>query len=227
LPFGQQAGKKAALLKLEKIARHLGPGLWGVKAMPNRTQRRKERIRSVLEKRQSDLTLILDNIHDPHNVSAILRSCDAFAVPKVHLYYTEQDFPAPGRKSSASARKWVQLQRHASAHSMVQSLRSQGFQILGTGCGQSAVAVYKWDLTLPTAIILGNEHQGLSPQLGQYLDAELEIPMQGMVPSLNVSVAAAVILYECFRQRKKEGLPLEGKYDPQTLERMFEDWCQK
>ncbi|MGM0424910.1 MAG: TrmH family RNA methyltransferase [Thermodesulfobacteriota bacterium] len=195
--------------------------------MHNRTERRKERIRSVLEKRQPDLTLILDNIHDPHNVSAILRSCDAFAVPRVHLYYTSESFPAPGRKSSASARKWVQMQKNTSANSMVEDLRSQGFQILGTGCGSSAIAVYDWDLTQPTAIVLGNEHQGLSPELTQYLDAELEIPMQGMVPSLNVSVAAAVILYECFRQRKDKGLLPGGGYDPQTLERIFEDWCKK
>ncbi|MFW6315077.1 MAG: TrmH family RNA methyltransferase [Desulfohalobiaceae bacterium] len=195
--------------------------------MHDRTERRKQRIRSVLENRQLDLTLILDNIHDPHNVSAILRSCDAFAVPEVRLYYTEQDFPAPGRKSSASARKWVQIRRHDAADCMIQGLRSQGFQILGTGFSSLAVPLFELDMTPPTAVILGNEHQGLSPELTPYLDAELYIPMQGMVPSLNVSVAAAVILYECFRQRRERQSFRHRGYDAWTLQSMFESWCKK
>ncbi|MFP4392739.1 MAG: TrmH family RNA methyltransferase [Desulfohalobiaceae bacterium] len=195
--------------------------------MQSRTERRKKRIRAVLEKRQLDLTLVLDNIHDPHNVSAVLRSCDAFAVPEVHLYYTKQSFPAPGRKSSASAMKWIQIKRHGTAQTMVESLKTRGFQVLGTGFGSETVPLHAWDLSVPTAVVLGNEHQGLSPELVPCLDGELYIPMQGMVPSLNVSVAAAVILYEAFRQRMDRSDPGQGRYDPQTLEMMFDSWCRK
>ncbi len=195
--------------------------------MVERTTRRKEKIKAVLDKRQTDLTLILDNIHDPHNVSAILRSCDAFAVPVVHLYYTGESFPAPGRKSSASARKWVELQKHSSVESMINYLKSKSFQVLGTGFGDRATAVHDWDLTRPSAIVLGNEHQGLSPELYSYLDGELYIPMQGMIPSLNVSVSAAIILYESFRQRMTRQNHFAQGFDAQTLKLMFELWSKK
>lgn len=195
--------------------------------MSERTTRRQERIRAVLKRRQPDLTLVLDNIHDPHNMSAILRSCDAFAVPAVYLYYTGQNFPAPGKKSSASARKWVEMRKYKSLQPLIEDLRASSFQILGTGFSQDAQPIHAWDLTRPTAVVLGNEHQGLSPELQDCLDAELYIPMQGMVPSLNVSVAAAIILYESFRQRLELKGSAQGGFDCQALEQMFENWCKK
>ena len=89
------------------------------------TPRRKARLGSVLAHRQPDLTLVLANIHDPHNVSAIYRSCDAFGVDKVHLYYTDTPFPVLGRKTSASARKWVESVRHRDRQELEASLRAQ------------------------------------------------------------------------------------------------------
>ena len=85
-----------------------------------RTPERLARIKRVLAARRNDLTLVLANIHDPHNVSAIYRSCDAFGVHRVHLYYTHTSFPALGAKSSASARKWVESVRCSDAATMVQ-----------------------------------------------------------------------------------------------------------
>ncbi len=150
------------------------------------TDRRRHKIISVLSRRQKDLTLIIDNIHDPHNVSAILRSCDAFGVYKIHLYYTTEEFPALGRKTSASAIKWVEREKHTDPVSMVEGLRREGFHIIRTGFGEGARALGEWDLTIPTAVILGNEHRGLSPELCELVEDELYIPMQGMVESLNV-----------------------------------------
>ena len=91
--------------------------------MPDRylTDARKARLKNVLEKRQPDLTLVLNNIHDPHNVSAILRSCDAFGVFGVHLYYTKESFPALANSSSGSAKKWVEQTRHRDAEAMIAS----------------------------------------------------------------------------------------------------------
>lgn len=195
--------------------------------MRQRTERRIKKIISVLSKRQKDLTLIIDNIHDPHNVSAILRSCDAFGVHKIHLYYTTEQFPELGKKSSASARKWVEREKHTDAKSMIESLTREGFRIIRTGFSEKAKSILEYDLTKPVAIILGNEHRGLSPELIELVDDELYIPMQGMVESLNVSVAAAIILYESWRQRWVKGMYDRPSFDDKTLSKLIEIWLNK
>ncbi len=191
------------------------------------TERRKNKIISVLSRRQKDLTLIIDNIHDPHNVSAILRSCDAFGVHKIHLYYTTEEFPELGKKSSASAIKWVEREKHTNAMDMVEGLRKEGFHIIRTGFGKGARPLGEWDLTIPTAVILGNEHRGLSPELCDLVEDELYIPMQGMVESLNVSVAAAIILYESWRQRQVKGMYDRPSFGEEEMARLIEMWCEK
>ena len=102
-----------------------------------RTTRRQERVRSVLERRQPDLTLVLENVHDPHNVSAILRSCDGVGVLQAHAVYSIEE-PPPGmfaRQTSASAAKWVDVERHRSLTDCYQQLRAAGFAILVTSIG--------------------------------------------------------------------------------------------
>ncbi len=191
------------------------------------TERRKERIRRVLEKRQKDFTLVVDNVWDPHNVSAILRSCDAFGVGHVHLYYTTSAFPELGKKSSASALKWVSRTRHSDAEAMASQLNDQDMTILATGFTDRAKPLDAWDLTKPTAVILSNEHSGIKPELENIADGEVYIPMMGMIPSFNVSVAAALILYESFRQRMSKGMYDSPAFPPDELEAMFEDWCSR
>lgn len=192
-----------------------------------RTDKRTARVLEVLEKRQKDLTLVINNIHDPHNVSAILRSCDAFGVARVHLLYTSNNFPALGKKSSASAKKWVERINHPTAPDLVNDLNSRGFNLVRTGFSQTAVPVYAWDFTKPTAVILGNEHSGVEEDLQTKVEHELYIPMQGMVQSLNVSVAAAVILYEAYRQRNAAGFYSHPSFSPGELKTYFEKWIEK
>ncbi|KUJ96366.1 MAG: tRNA (guanosine-2-O-)-methyltransferase [Desulfonauticus sp.] len=191
------------------------------------TEKRREKIRQVLSKRQKELTLILNNIHDPHNVSAILRSCDAFGVGWVHLYYSKEAFPVLGKKSSASAKKWVECIRHKEARDMVESLQSQGFTLVRTGFSSTALRVQDWDFSKPTAVILGNEHRGVEEALIKLVPHELYIPMVGMVQSFNVSVAAAIILYEAFRQREKKGLYASPSLTPEELAEWELKWAQK
>ena len=123
--------------------------------MKEPTARRRARLAEVLAHRQPDLTLVLANIHDPHNVSAIYRSCDAFGVEQVHLYYTDTPFPALGRKTSASARKWVETVRHKDKEELFAALRACHMQILATDCTPTAKPLRQWDFTRPTAIIMG------------------------------------------------------------------------
>ena len=191
------------------------------------TPRRRARLGSVLAHRQPDLTLVLANIHDPHNVSAIYRSCDAFGVDKVHLYYTDTPFPVLGRKTSASARKWVESVRHRDRQELETSLRAQNMQILATTFTPTAKPLRTWDFTRPTAIIMGNEHSGVADELAREADGELYIPMYGMIQSLNVSVAAAVILAEAARQRESVGMYDAPRLSEAELEARLEEWLKK
>lgn len=191
----------------------------------NPTPRRREKMLHVLEHRQPDLTLVLANIHDPHNVSAIYRSCDAFGVEKVHLYYTDTAFPTLGRKSSASARKWVGSIRHRDHDELKAAL--SGMQILVTDCTPQARPLRSWDFTKPTAIIMGNEHSGVAPELSDLADGELYIPMFGMIQSFNVSVAAAIILAEASRQREEAGLYASPRYGREELDALLADWIER
>ncbi len=181
----------------------------------------------MISARQRDLTLVLNNIHDPHNVSAILRSCDALGVPWVHLLYTEQEFPEMGRKTSASARKWVGRIKHRNAREMLEQLGSQGLNLIRTGFGARAAALHEYDFTRPTAVILGNEHSGIQADLQKLVEQEIYIPMHGMVQSLNVSVAAAVILYEAFSQRRRAGLLSEKTFSESEQDKMYHEWLEK
>jgi tRNA (guanosine-2'-O-)-methyltransferase len=191
------------------------------------TEARKARLRGVLDRRQPDLTLVLNNIHDPHNVSAILRSCDAFGVFRVHLYYTTESFPVLADSSSASAKKWVERTRHRDAGAMVASLRDQNMQVVGTGFGPSARPVMDVDFTRPTAVVLGNEHRGMDPEMRRHVPDEIYIPMFGMVQSLNVSVAAATILYEAMRQRRATGMYEESAWSEEEREAIYAEWCKR
>lgn len=191
------------------------------------TERRAGRIREVLARRQTDLTLVINNIHDPHNVSAILRSCDAFGIHRVHLFYTDTAFPVLGKKSSGSAKKWVETVRHPTAASLAAALKGQGFTLVATSFTENARPLHDWNLTGKVAIILGNEHSGVDEELAPYVDGELYIPMQGMVQSLNVSVAAAVILYEGFRQRLAAGCYDAPSLPADELDRLAGAWAQK
>ena len=191
------------------------------------TPERLARIRQVLAFRQPDLTLVLANIHDPHNVSAIYRSCDAFGVEEVQLYYTHTEFPELGNKSSASARKWVRTRRHCNPAALQEYLGAKGCQILATSCSPLARPLEEWDFTRPTAIIMGNEHGGVDEELIAAAHGELYIPMYGMIQSFNVSVAAAIILAEACRQRKNAGMYAAPALSPKEMEQRILEWSNK
>lgn len=193
----------------------------------SRTLRREQRLRQVLAQRQDDLTLVLANIHDAHNVSAIYRSCDAFGVSRVRLYYTHTAFPTLGGKTSASARKWVESIRINNPGDLFADLRDNRFQILATSFGANAKPLCEWNFLLPTAIIMGNEHSGVDEELLHAADGEIYIPMRGMLQSLNVSVAAAVILAEAARQREKAGFYATSRLSESDFTSRLEAWLKK
>jgi tRNA (guanosine-2'-O-)-methyltransferase len=179
-----------------------------------RTERRQRRIEQVLARRQCDLTVVLENVHDPHNVSAVLRSCDSVGVLTVHTIYAEEESPqqAFARTTSASAAKWIAVQRHESVAACYEELRTRGFLIAVTALTADSRDLYEVDLSQPIALVFGNEMRGVSDDALNAADLAISIPMMGMVQSLNISVACAVTLYEALRQRR-----LSGGYDTPTL----------
>ncbi len=192
-----------------------------------RSQKRVQKILSVLSNRQPDLTIVIENIHDPHNVSAMLRSADAVGINEVQLVYTKEKFPKIGKKSSSSANKWVERRKFDSIEACYDCLRAEGFTIYATRLDDAAQNLYSIDLTVKAALVFGNEHAGVSDDAASLADATIMIPMMGMIQSLNVSVACAVTLYEALRQRlggKKYGA---AKFSTAEFERLNADWLKK
>ena len=168
---------------------------------------RYQRITSVLTSRQIDLTLCLEEVHKPNNVSAIIRTADATGVHKVHAVWPTEQMKTLAH-TSAGARNWVEVETHKNIDEAFAALKGQGMQILATNLSDTAVDFREIDYTKPTAIILGSEKTGISKKALAMADHDIIIPMVGMVQSLNVSVASALILYEAQRQRD-----LAGMYD--------------
>lgn len=156
----------------------------------------------MLEQRQPDLSVLAEAVHKPHNLSAILRSCDAVGIPTVHAVNPTGGVPTYN-ETSASAEKWVGLEVHASLQAAREALGD--VQLLAAHFSKSARDYRDVDYTKPTCILMGNEKRGVSQEAADLADAHIIIPMLGMVQSLNVSVAAAVILFEAQRQRREAG----------------------
>ncbi len=154
--------------------------------------------------RQPDLTLCLEEVHKPHNVSAVIRSADAVGIHDLHAVWPEKIKTLVS--SAAGSNSWVNVHNHDTLGDAVTLLKSQGMQILATHLSDSAVDFRTIDFTRPTCIIMGSEKTGISQEAVRLADQHIMIPMSGMVQSLNVSVAAAVILYEAQRQREAAGL---------------------
>lgn len=191
------------------------------------TERRIERMKAVLANKQPDLTVVCENIHDPHNVSAILRSCDAVGIEKVRLLYTNRIFPKLGKKSSASAKKWLEIEKFSDAATLKNSLKASGFKIYATHLTVNSRSIYEIDWTDPAAIIVGNEHEGVTDNLLEIADEVLHVPMMGMIQSLNVSVATAVILYEACRQRLLKAHYPNPALAPEAILQKLAAWKEK
>jgi len=196
------------------------------RALP-KTEKRQKKIASVIKSRQPSLRVVLENIHDPHNVSAIFRTCDAVGVPKVSMVYNIEEFPKIGKKSSGSAFKWVEKEKYKTITECFNKLRKEGFVIYASSIKEGSKNLYDIDLTKKAAIVFGNEHRGISDEAAKFADDLFLIPMYGMVQSLNVSVAAAVVLYEALRQRKTSGMYEESEMNKGEINQMIEKWIKK
>ncbi len=174
------------------------------------SEKRLERVRTVVRNRHHGLAVVIEDIHDPHNAEAIFRSCDAFGVQNVHLVFAKEKPWNPrkiGKSSSSSAHKWLSFFGHSSISECVSALKKEGYFIIGSVLDDKALNLYSHDFAKhkKVALIVGNEHSGMSAEAQKLCDALVKIPMLGMLESLNVSVAAATFLAELTRQRMASG----------------------
>ncbi|QNJ17401.1 tRNA guanosine-2'-O-methyltransferase [Synechococcus sp. A18-40] len=173
--------------------------------------RRFERLKSVLNHRMADLTVLLEHVEKPHNLSAILRSCDAVGALEAHIV-SLQGRPRTFNSTAQGSQKWVPLNDHPTIETAIGSLKDRGFRVYGTHLGVEAKDYRDCDFTGPTAFVLGAEKWGLTDRARDLMDEALFIPMRGMVQSLNVSVATATLLFEALRQRQAAGTaPSQGE----------------
>lgn len=169
------------------------------------TPERFHKLRDVLTRRQPDLTILAADIHKSHNISAMLRTCDAIGIYRMHAV-------SPGGQLrrhhmiAGGTNRWVDIKIHPDLNTAMQSLRDDNWQLIAAHSSDSARDYRDIDYTRKVAIVLGSELDGLSPEAVSAADETIALPLEGMVASLNVSVAAAIILYEAQRQRRAAGL---------------------
>lgn len=177
------------------------------------TNERKKKIKSVLSKRQNNITVVLENVFDPHNISAVMRSCDAIGIQEIYVLNTKiPRHQKWGERSSSSAHKWLTVHQFSELDDCIAALRKKYERILTTHLSSDALSLYELELTQNLALVFGNEHAGVSDEMRALADGNFIIPQVGMIQSLNISVACAVTLYEAFRQKQNA-----GHYDQQML----------
>lgn len=192
------------------------------------TPERIQKMDDVLLKRQKGFTVVLEDVHDPHNISAVLRTCDSVGITEVYTINTVTPPPAKlGKRTSAGARKWVTVHSFTDVDECMELVKEKYQHIFATHLGESAVDLYELDLTGSVALVFGNEQMGLSEEILKYATGNFIIPQVGMVQSLNISVACAVTLYEALRQRNVAGLYDQASFSEIELKETREFWHQR
>lgn len=171
------------------------------------TPEREGKIKRVLNHRQSGLAIVMENVHDPHNISAVMRTCDAVGVQDIFILTTTiPKHKRFGKNSSASAMGWLTLHEYTDTEECMEAVKARYDKVYATHLGVESSSLYDLDLTEKVALVFGNEHAGVTEECLKYCDGNFIIPQVGMVQSLNISVACAITLYEAFRQRQNAGL---------------------
>ena len=188
------------------------------------TEERIAKVTRVLSLRQPDLRVVLEEVTNAHNASAVLRTCDAAGVMHVDIIGSSQD-PLPINQAiTTRADKWLDFHFYSSTKDCLLELKKQGLKIAATHLGPDAVFHTQVDYTQPLAVVFGSESEGISLEALRYADYKIKIPMFGMVQSLNLSVSVGIILYEALRQRLGKGLFEGRRLSPKEFEDYLDKW---
>ena len=187
------------------------------------SKERFEKMKRVLLYRQNTLRVFMDYVYSHHNLSAIVRTCDAVNVGK--LYYRHQKEIKLNKEVALGAHKWIFTEYVEDIEKFYKDIKAKGYQVLVTLLSKDAVDFSKVDYTKPTLVVLGNEVDGVSETSLKYADKNIIIPIYGMTQSLNVSVANAVILYEAQRQRMLKGMYDKPSLSDEMIEKTLKKWA--
>jgi tRNA (guanosine-2'-O-)-methyltransferase len=189
------------------------------------TPERSHKLTEVLKKRQVDISLVLENVFDPHNISAVMRTCDAVGIQEIHILNTKiPRHKKWGARSSSSAAKWLTIHQYENVEDCFNKLRKDYDRVLTTHLSSDAVPLYALDLTGPVALVFGNEHSGVSDEIRALADGNFLIPQVGIIQSLNISVACAVTVYEAFRQKELAGHYHRADLSHPAKQQVRQDW---
>lgn len=189
------------------------------------TPQRHSRLISVLDKRQPDVTVVLENVFDPHNVSAVMRTCDAVGIQDVYILNNRiPPHKKWGYRSSSTAAEWLTIHQFADAEKCFEEIRKRYGKVYTTHLSDGTVDVFNLDLTESVALVFGNETFGVSEDIRRYSDGDFIIPQVGIIKSLNISVACAVTLYEAFRQKRAKGHYLQPRIPENELQNLQKRW---
>lgn len=189
------------------------------------TPERRSRLTSVLNKRQPDLTVVLENVFDPHNISAVMRSCDAVGIQDIFVVTTKiPRHKKWGARSSSSAAKWLTVHQFDDTEACFKELRKRYKTILTTHLSSDAVSLHQVDFTGSVALVFGNEHAGVSEEARALSDGNFLIPQMGIIQSLNISVACAVTIYEAMRQKLNAGHYEKRRLETEQYQHLLKEW---
>lgn len=189
------------------------------------TPERTERLITVLNNRQTDLTVVLENIEDPHNISAVMRTCDAVGIQDIYVLTTRMPRHKKwGHRSSSSALKWLTVHEFDNTEACMKAVREKYHKILTTHLSANAVSLYDIDFSGSVALVFGNERFGVSEDVRKFADGNFLVPQMGIIRSLNISVACAVSIYEAMRQKKLAGHYNSSRMPAAQYQSLLTEW---
>lgn len=189
------------------------------------TPERTSKLLKVLHKRQANLTVVMENVQDPHNISAVMRTCDAVGIQDIYILNTKiPRHKKWGAKSSSSAVKWLTVHQFTDTDECVKVLRQNYTTILTTHLSTDAVSLHDINFTGSIALVFGNEHSGVTDELRALADGNFIIPQMGIIQSLNISVACAVSIYEALRQKAIAGHYQQPSLPSNKMQSLMEQW---
>jgi len=189
------------------------------------TPQRYNRLTSVLNHRQPDLTVVLENVFDPHNVSAVMRTCDAVGIQNVYILNNRiPPHKKWGYKSSSTATEWLTVHQFTDAETCFKEIRRKYDKIYASYLGDDSLKLHELNLAESIALVFGNETFGVSDEIRKYTDGDFIIPQVGIIKSLNISVACAVTLYEAFRQKNEKGHYEKARLPENEMQELKTKW---
>jgi tRNA (guanosine-2'-O-)-methyltransferase len=192
------------------------------------TTEREERLMNVLRTRQNDLSVVLENVFDPHNEAAVMRSCDAVGIQDVYIINNRKPpRRAWGFRSGSGAKKWLSVHEFTNPQDCFNELRTKYSKVLTTHLGSDSVGLYDINFTESIALVFGNERFGVSDEARALADGNFQIPQLGIIKSLNISVACAVSIYEAYRQKEQAGHYKSQKLSNERKQTLFREWQMK